>query len=329
MKKKTLKLMALLMAAALTASLTACGNAADTAVEQYNYADAESAAVVSEEYEEEAEYGYDNGSGIDLTAQSQETQKLVYRCQIELETLDYSATMASVKDVVDKYQALIQSESTSDNVYDWTDASSRRNRRTYLTIRVPSESYQDFIGSIGESGHVASQSQQVENITRAYSDQSVYVEALKTQETRLLEMMKQAETVEDMITIESRLTEVQTELTQAQQTLAGMDTDVAYSTVELTISEVTIYTPDTETFGERFVDSFGRSFSNFLDVIGDIIIALIYLLPFLILIAVVALILVLILRTVGKKGKTKRAAKARAKAEAAMKKEEMAEEKTE
>ena len=74
-----------------------------------------------------------------------------------------------------------------------------------------------------------------------YNDQSILIESLEKQETRLLEMMDKAETIEDMITIESRLSEVQTQLNQARNTLAGYDTDIDYSTINVQIEEVPFF----------------------------------------------------------------------------------------
>ena len=135
----------------------------------------------------------------------------------------------------------------------------------------------------------------VQNITRVYNDQTVYIESLEKQEARLLQMMEQAQTIEEMITVEERLTEVQTELNQARSRLAGMDTDVAYSTINISLTEVVKYTDNPvkkKTFLERTGAVIAGSISGFLDVMEMLLDVVIYLLPYAVLAgAIVAAVL--------------------------------------
>ena len=130
----------------------------------------------------------------------------------------------------------------------------------------------------------------VQNITRVYNDQTVYIESLEKQEERLLQMMEQAGTIDEMITVEERLTEVQTELNQARSRLAEMDTDVAYSTINLSLTEVVKYTDTTvkKTFFERTGKAFSESVSGFLEVMELLLDIIIYLLPYVTLFGVIA-----------------------------------------
>ena len=59
--------------------------------------------------------------------------------------------------------------------------------------------------------------------------------AYKTQETRLLEMMEKAQTVEDTITIEEKLTELQYKIDSLQSSLNIWDRHVNYITISLNV----------------------------------------------------------------------------------------------
>ena len=270
--------------------------------------------------EEEAEAAYDSSADSDIEEPveppepAEETeidpeaskQKLIYTCDVQMETLTFQETIDNIKAMITKYKGLVESESTSDGNYDWyySNPSNSGTKTTYMTVRIPTKDYENFLkGLEGTGSKIRSQSQYVQNITRAYNDQTVLIEALKTQETRLLEMMEKAETIEDMIAIEERLTEVQTQLNQAKRALASMDTDVAYSTINLTINEVRDYTPNTykESFFERVKRSITESWSGFGDFLQDAVIAIIYLIPFLILVAIIASVIILIVRRSNKK----------------------------
>ena len=59
-----------------------------------------------------------------------------------------------------------------------------------------------------------------------------------TEQERLIELLEKAESMEDIITIESRLSEVRYELQSYESTLRTYDNKVNYSTVSVDIREV-------------------------------------------------------------------------------------------
>ena len=308
--------------------ISACGSAKSASTSEYDYATEEAAGAV-EDYEYgngyaasmtqakayDGEETADTGSGSEKEPEQPEAvepaesnQKLVYTCWMTIQTLEFDKTQSSVKDAVKKVGGIIESESVTDSDYHWYYDSYYKKSGTLtsnLTVRVPSAKYEEFLTLLdGAGGKVTNRSQNVENITKRYNDQTVYIQSLETQEQRLMEMMEKAETVEEMITVETRLTEVQTELNQARSSLANMDTDVKYSTVNLTLEEVVKYTdtPKTPlTFGERVADAFVESWANFVAMLQGIVIGLIYILPTLLLVLAILLVVFLIHREYRKK----------------------------
>ena len=237
-------------------------------------------------------------------------EKLVYTCDISIETLEYSESEKNLRNTIRQFGGIIESESVWDNDYRWyyDDYSKTSGTLTLsMTVRVPSGKYQSFLDSLeGIGGKIKNRSMNVRNITKTYNDQTVLIQSLETQEKRLNEMMEKAETIEDMITVEARLTDVQTQLNQARTRLSSMDTDVAYSTVNIQLQEVVKYTnvTVTRTFGERLAATFGDSWTSFLGFLEDVLFALIYLLPY----AVVALIVAAIVLAVTKDSRARRKA---------------------
>ena len=68
----------------------------------------------------------------------------------------------------------------------------------------------------------------------------------------LLKMMEKAESIQDMIAVEERLTEVQSELAWYEESLTGMDNQVDYATVTVSLREVKEYSESPEAgFGEK------------------------------------------------------------------------------
>ena len=68
-------------------------------------------------------------------------------------------------------------------------------------------------------------------MTLQYVDLESHKKALTTEQDRLIELMEQAETVEDIITIEGRLSEVRYQLESMESQLRTYDNKIDYSTV--------------------------------------------------------------------------------------------------
>ncbi|MDO4805303.1 MAG: DUF4349 domain-containing protein [Lachnospiraceae bacterium] len=306
--------------------ITSCGGSssastADYAAREegaYEYPDdAAYGAAAAEAYDMEvdADDYYDEAKSANSAEQPAEigmeaaesAQKLVYTCWMTIQTLEFDQTQAAVKEAVKKTGSIIESESVNDSNYSWYYDSYKKKGTlsSTLRIRVPSSKYEEFLGLLdGVGGKVTSKSQNVENITKRYNDQAIYIESLETQEKRLLEMMEKADTVEEMITVEARLTDVQTQLNQARSDLASMDTDVKYSTVNLTLEEVVKYTDTPKTpvsFGERLANAVKESWENFGEFLQNLLITIVYLIPAILLIAVIAIIVIIAMRAWRKK----------------------------
>lgn len=262
-------------------------------------------AVAAEE--EMLEYSMESG-GATASQSRQQTQppdniilleeKLIYHCNLNIETLDYPAAITSIKQTISKYGGVIQSESESDSGHDWYYADYRKTGGTmhnYLEVRIPSKDYENFLSELDGVGKIISKSTSVDNISQKYYDTTAQIEALQIQEKNLLAMLEKCETIEDMITVEQRLSEVQYELNTLQTNRRYMDMDVAYSYVNINVSEVMEYRQDSEpirrnTFVDRLKNtilSTGRGFLYFLE---GLLFLVIYLAPYVLIIALICFV---------------------------------------
>lgn len=318
MKRKSVKsLVVLILAGSL---LTGCGASSDAVSTMSDTAMYEPASGNTSSYTgESGGIAYDSYAMSDQTAATEEAgydagvsenqtqnmdnmtlleEKLVYHCDLDIETLDYSGTMTSVKDAITKYGGVIQSENESDSGYNWYYEDYRKTGGTlhnYLQVRIPSANYESFLAELDGVGKIISKSTSVDNISQQYYDTTTQIEALQIQEKNLLGMLEKCETIEDMITVQERLSEVQYELNSLQTSKRYMDMDVAYSYVNINISEVMEYHYDSEpvktnTFIDRLgntVKSTGKGFLSFLEGLLFLIIRLI---PYILIAAVICFI---------------------------------------
>lgn len=225
-------------------------------------------------------------------------EKLVYYCDLDIETLDYAGTMSTIKNTIKKYNGVIQSENESDDSYHWYYEDYRKTGGTlhnYLQVRIPSEKYDSFLSELDGIGKIISKSTSVDNISQQYYDTTTQIEALQIQEKNLLAMLEKCETIEDMITVQDRLSEVQYELNSLQTTRRYMDVDVAYSYVNINVSEVLEYHYESEpvktnTFIDRLQNTLKSTGTGFLSFMEGLLFIVIRLMPYLLIAAVICLI---------------------------------------
>ena len=135
-------------------------------------------------------------------------------------------------------------------------------------------------------------------------------------------MMELAESVEDVIIIEDRLTELRYQIESLQSTLNNWDRRVSYSTVSLTVKEVREYTPEIKeepSYWEELKDALKEGFHNAGQVLKDLLVFLIEILPVLIILIPVIWLLVWLVKKLfhfdGSRARARRAAREARKAE--------------
>ena len=115
--------------------------------------------------------------------------------------------------------------------------------------------------------------------------------------TLTLELLAQAETMDDLLTIESRLTDVRTELEQVASALRVFDNQVDYATIHLNISEVKEYTEvkEPETVWQRIGAGFTKSLKGVGNGLKEFFIWLVGAIPYLLLIGGIGFVIFIII----------------------------------
>lgn len=236
-------------------------------------------------------------------------EKLVYRCNVTIESKEYEATKYSLQKLIETYNGIIQSEEEYDNAYDWYYDEYHKDSGTkdlHIECRIPSKHYQAFLAGLetfGENSKITNKSASVENITQQYHDNTIRIETLRVQEERLMNMLEQADNVQDMLSIETRLIDVQTELNILTNKLIKMDTDVAYSYISINLEEVLEYSPEVKesTFFTRMGDAFKEVCEFTGELFEDTLVFIMYLIPVIILLGLPILLIVKLIMLIIKK----------------------------
>lgn len=204
---------------------------------------------------------YDLGSGNSLagaqdTAQTlPESRKWIVTVRISAETEDLDA----VTEALDRQIAGLDGYVEDQHVYNGS-GTSRRYRSASMTIRIPADRVDQFTDQLAGIANVVSQDKNLEDVTLRYVSTESRMKALQTEEARLLELMAQAETMSDLLEIESRLTDVRYELESVTSQLRLYDNQIDFATIHLEVDEVREYTPVKDpTVWERIRDGFAGS----------------------------------------------------------------------
>lgn len=116
-----------------------------------------------------------------------------------------------------------------------------------MTLRVPQENYESFLQAAAQTGNLVNQSQQAEDITTQYMDLEARLANLQAQRERLLQLQAQADTLADLLEIESSLNEVQYQLESWQSQMNWYEDQIQCCTVYLSLNEVQTYSPRLKT----------------------------------------------------------------------------------
>ena len=304
-------------------------------------AKSDSAMPMEEEWTEEADYEIEEpmepapepGEGSLVTEENipDPSAKMIYTANLSIQTLEYDQALAEILKRVADAGGFIESQNESNNNYNWFyDEAVNDDRYASITARIPAGGFQNFLNGLEEIGHVTNKSMSAENVTQRYYDTEATIKAYEIERDRLLAMMEKAETIEDMIAVESRLTEVERYLNSYKTDLSYLDKQVRYSTVYIYLDEVQKYSAAPQkTFLERFTYSLGDSWDEFVYGLQDFVIGFIYFFPTLIILIVIALVIIFLIRRFRneEKAAARRARKAQKKTEKAARKAEKAAEK--
>ena len=291
------KALSLLLAALLVFALCACGSAdtpSSAPAASYDMAYTENAyPAEAEEYGGFAVTGgtqLESGSG---AAPEGSPEKLIYSASATVETTEFDGTIEKLSALVEQYGGFVESSSVNGSNYYTQSRGYSSTRCASYVIRVPSDKFSALMGSLSTLGNVPYSHTYTENITAQYYDTDARLTAYQTQEARLLEMMEAAKTVEDLIAIEEKLTELRYQIESLQSTLKNWDRQVAYSTLDLEVQEVIEYTPESRmSYGQELALALTNGLKRTGEFFKDLLLAIVGALPALVILAVVLAILI-------------------------------------
>lgn len=265
----------LLTLLALLGLLSGCGGgdtaAADTATSADTADNGTAASGGSYGAWAETEVAEDSGQAEDGASDRLENAKMIYTARMEVETTAFDTAAADLRTLVEILGGYFEQAA----VHNYGSG----YRSGDYTVRVPADQFQPFLDRVGTLCHVTYQEQTSENVSEAYYDAESRLATQRTKLERLQNLLAQAENMEDIITIESAISDTELEIERLTGTLRQYDALVDYATVHLSLQEVyqlsNVEEPATS-FASRMGAAFASGWRGFVSALEGLAVALAY-----------------------------------------------------
>ncbi len=142
----------------------------------------------------------------------------------------------------------------------YVERSHQREKRSYLTARLPKEVVDDFFLKLEHVGEVSEKKITRTDVTDRHADVQAQLKNLKSLRSRYRQLLDKAKDVKDMLEIERELNRIQLDLDRLEGQLKHLNKRIDYASVSVTVEQKTVLGP------------VGWIFKATVDVLGKLII---------------------------------------------------------
>ena len=297
------KFFSILLAGLLFLNLAGCGASAVAKDEMTN---SSSSPMYAGDYMEEGYYDTATEESIEVEMEEIETEtsamaemdgtepempkdgrKIIRNTTMTVETRTFDDSIVVLKRAVSAVSGYIEYSSQNSGGY---------TRSAEYTCRIPAESYHPFLESVSGAGSVVHTEERTEDATARYVDMESRLRSLRTQEERLLKLMEESGSLEELLAVQDKLMEVQYQLDSYTGQMKALTDRIDYATVNVCLEEVEVYTPIEPSFGEKIADTFREMLRDVKNGLEELVLVIIYLIPLWIVAAAAAGITVLLVK---------------------------------
>ncbi len=218
---------------------------------------------------------------------SADGRKIIRTASLTVETKAYDEAVGLLREAVSGTEGYIEYTSSY---------SGGGTRSAEYRCRIPVDRYAEFFEKIEGVGSVVRTEEGADDATNQYVDIEARLNSLRTQETRLLALMEESGSLQELLAVQEKLMEVQYEIESYTGQMKALENSIDYATITVYLEEVRTYTPVEPTFGDRAAQAFTNMLNGIVDGAQGFVILLIYALPVLVIGAVAAVVIVVCVR---------------------------------
>ena len=208
-----------------------------------------------DESAENSELAIEGSVTVDPDTGQEREAKIIKNADMIMETESFDDTINGIKSYAKDSGGYIQSYDSY--VYE-TYSQNKSLRQGTITVRIPYQKYNDVLTAIQALGNVKRISESEVDATTRYYDINTRIETKKVEEERVLSMIDRAKTVEDLILLEQRLSDIRATIELYQSQLSDIGRQASYSTMIVNVTEVKepSIQPVSDGFGSQIKNSF-------------------------------------------------------------------------
>lgn len=221
-------------------------------------------------------------------------RKLIKTVSMSVETKEFDTLTANLKEKVEGLGGYMESSYISGRS---TQAAYDETRYASYTIRIPAAKLDSFVTQVSKISNIISKNENIEDITLNYVDLKSKKETLEIEKERLMVLLEKADSIETIVALESRLTEIRYQLESMESQLRTYDNLVDYATVNIDVNEVERETKVTpQSSFEKMANGFSNSIYNIGIGFRNFFIAFVIAIPYLIVWGIIILLFIIIVR---------------------------------
>lgn len=241
----------------------------------------------------------ESGSGLspssDIGSPADTGRKLIRDVNMSVEARDFDGVLSQITDKVRELGGYVESSDVSGISVNSYGGS--QQRYADIRARIPADRLDRFVETVESAGNVTSKQEQVTDVTLRYSDVQSRKKSMEIEQERLWALLEKAESLDAVVALEARLSEIRYELESYTSQLRLYDNQVDYSTVSINMREVKDLTPTApDSIGTRIQKGFNRSLNNLGEAGTDLIVWIASNSPILLVLAVIIAAVVLFVR---------------------------------
>ena len=154
-----------------------------------------------------------------------DSRKVIYNASSSIDVKDMKAAYNSIINKMGTFGGYISSSNINE---DYSE----------VTVRIPADKFNDFLTFLNTLGEKRNISTSTDDITEQYTDSQSRIKNLKAQEDQLLLIMKKANTIDDILKVQSELSKVRGDIETLQGQINMWDKLLAMSTVSIKLNKI-------------------------------------------------------------------------------------------
>lgn len=299
------KILMIILCMTLVFLLVACGASNDMAVEEdmeyFSAADSAGGIFYNSSESLNSKVELQSDSVPDESGETPQTnEKIIKTVEAYVQTKEYDKYIESLTASVMANGGYVENSDANMGGY------GNSNRHSVYTLRIPADKLDAFMLSAEENGKITSKTETQKNVTLEYVDVESRISAYKTERETLTGLLEKAASLENVLSIQERLSEVNYQIENYTAQLRVLENRVSYSTVTLHISEVERVTETERTLWQRIKNEFLNNIDNLKDGLEDFAVTIIGGIPVIIPVVVIAIVAIIIIKKLIRKRKAKR-----------------------